>query len=148
MYSTLINIHVWTSTMFLLISIVLCSVVFRDFYYKKRYSKMNNRLEIAFIGFLYFSMILGIVLYFFLDPTSKPKMLSLDEAQKYASLRFWAIEHFCVMLFAVILSQIGRIFTSRNISANHKHKYALFYYGMATLITFISTLAYLINKEH
>jgi hypothetical protein len=103
-------------------------------------------MEVLFLVLLYLGLILGVILYFMLDPESKPGMLSLQEAQENATQRFWAIEHFTIMLFALILSQIGRIFTIKNITDRQKFKYAIFYFGIATLFTFISTGIYLFHK--
>jgi len=146
MYKTIIGIHVWTSIMFIIIAVILCIRILTALRNNRKYTKTDNRLEIIFIALLYLGLILGVVLYFMLDPESKPKMLSLQEAQENATQRFWAIEHFTIMLFALILSQLGRIFTIKNIADRQKFKYGLFYYGLATLFTFLSTGMYLFHK--
>lgn len=146
MYEPLITAHVWTSSLFVIVALVLNYIALRDLILKKQYSKYNNILELLFIILLYVGLVFGIVLYFFLAPENKTKMLSYQEALENANMRYWAIEHFCIMLFALILAQIGRIFTIKKISSFHKFKYALFYYGMATIITFTSTSLYLYNK--
>lgn len=132
--------------MFIIIAVILCVRILTALRTKRKYTKTDNRLEITFIALLYLGLILGVVLYFMLDPESKPKMLSLQEAQENAAQRFWAIEHFTIMLFALILSQVGRIFTIKNIADRHKFRYGLFYYGLATLFTFISTGMYIFHK--
>jgi hypothetical protein len=146
MYKTIIGIHVWTSLIFIVIAVILCLRIITGLRYKRKYTKTDNRMEILFIALLYLGLFLGVILYFMLDPETKPKMLSLQEAQENAVQRFWAIEHFSIMLFALTLSQIGRIFTIKNITDNQKFRYGLFYYGLATLFTFISTGVYIFHK--
>ena len=146
MYKILISVHVWTSILFVIVAIIVCLKSFNGLLYKKVYTRNNHRLEIAFIILLYLGLILGIILYFFINVQHKQKMLSYEEALENSEQKFWAIEHFCVMLIGLILSQIGKIFTGKSISDLNKFKYSLFYYGMATLITFISTGLYIINK--
>ncbi|RLD78269.1 MAG: hypothetical protein DRJ10_10635, partial [Bacteroidetes bacterium] len=94
----------------------------------------------------YLGLVLGIILYFFIEPDENIGQLSMEQAQEAMSSRFWAIEHFSVMLFALMLAQIGKVFTIKAINSANKFKYALFYYGLATAITFISTGFYLYYK--
>lgn len=146
MYKTIIGIHVWTSIVFIIVAVILCLRIFTGLKNRRDYTKAENRLEIIFLALLYLGLILGVILYFMLDPESKPQMVSLQEAQDNAVQRFWAIEHFTIMLFALILSQIGRLFTIKKIPDIQKFRYAMFYYGMATLFTFISTGMFIFHK--
>lgn len=146
MYKVLIDIHVWTSILFVLVALIVCIKSFNGLYFNKVYTTNNKRLEILFIILLYMGLVLGFVLYFFINAQSKQKMLTLEESMENASAKFWAIEHFCIMLLALIIAQIGKIFTGKNISDKYKFKYALFYYGLATIITFISTGIYIYHK--
>ena len=146
MYKILIISHIWVSILFIVISVWVCVKSLRGLIYRLIYTKTNRRLEILFIILLYISSIQGMILYFFLDPQNKPKMLSYEEALKNSELRFWVIEHFCIMLFALFLSHIGLIFTSKKIPDFHKYKYASFYYGIATFISLAITVAYLLKR--
>lgn len=143
-YTTFIHFHVTYSKVFVFIAIVL---TFRSLYgwiWNKDFTKWDNYLGILFLFFLYTDLIQGIILYFFLKRPDEA--WSTIEAMKYSSIRFWAIKHFSVMLFVVILSQIGRIFTTRKIDSRKKFKYAFFYYGVATFITVGSVGAYLLSR--
>src|SRR3972149_4156334 len=115
MYKALINIHVYSSILFVLVAIIVNIKSFQGIYYKKPYKKMNKNLEIAFILLLYLGFVLGIILYFFLNVQHKQKMLTLEESLQNSRQQFWAVEHFSVMLVSLILAQIGKIFTGKNI---------------------------------
>jgi hypothetical protein len=142
MYEVFINIHIWASILFSLTAIVLCLYYIKSIITETEFSKIHLFLENTFIGLLYFGLILGIILYFFIRPDENVQ-ITIEQARATMSSRFWSIEHFSVMLFALMLAQIGKIFTVRSTLSKDKLKYALFYYGSATLVTFISTGFYL-----
>ncbi len=147
MYNLVLNIHIWTSVLFVVISLVLTVWVTRGYFRRQeRYGKACIYLENSFIVLLYLGLILGFVLYFFMEPANKYEVRSVADVNRILSLRFWSIEHFSVMLFALILAQIGKIFTSRSISHHAKFKYAMIYYGAATLATLISLGFYMMNR--
>ncbi len=144
MYQLILHIHIWTSILFVVISIVLTVMVTRGFFQnKERYGKRCIFLENSFIFLLYLGLILGFVLYFFMEPANKYVVRSVADVNRILSLRFWSIEHFSVMLFALILAQIGKIFTSKSVSHHAKFRYAMIYYGAATLATLTSLGFYL-----
>jgi hypothetical protein len=133
--------------LFIVISIVLTVRVTRGFFIKKEiYGKTCIYLENSFILLLYLGLILGFLLYFFMEPANKYAITSVADVNRILSLRFWSIEHFSVMLFALILAQIGKIFTNKSISHHAKYKYAMIYYGWATIATLVSMGFYLANR--
>jgi hypothetical protein len=95
---------------------------------------------------LYLGLLLGIILYFFIDTNQCLLILSRDELINKQNSQFWAVEHFSVMLFTLLIAQIGRYFASKAIISKDKFKYVLFYYGSSTLIIFISMAFYLYYK--
>ncbi|MBN2616624.1 MAG: hypothetical protein JXR71_13105 [Bacteroidales bacterium] len=145
MYKVLLHIHIWSSVLFMLVSLVFSVLLFVGIVKKSEYSAKYVWLENSFIGLLYLGLFLGITLYFMM-PADKYFIHSADQVSHVLSLRFWSIEHFSVMLFAVLLAQIGKIFTVKSYSAESKFKYALFYYGFATALTLTSMTFYLIYK--
>ncbi len=146
MYSVILNIHIWTSALFMLVSLVLTFLLIRGTIKRDSiYTRNFVYLENSFIVLLYLGLILGITLYLMM-PANRYQMNSAAEVGHIMSLRFWSVEHFSVMLFAVVLAQIGKIFTSKSHSDRNKFKYALIYYGFATLITLTSMTFYMIYK--
>jgi len=83
-------------------------------------------------------LILGVLLYFVLGDNSDGAN-SLEEAAKQMSIRFWALEHFVIMIFALFLSQLGWVFIRKSRLDLNKHKNTLFYFGISILLIFIST---------
>jgi hypothetical protein len=146
MHSTIVNIHIFANAVFTVIAIILCIKSLTGFVNHRPFGKTLIFLEYAYLGFLYFGLLLGMILYFFYHQAYDLNQLNITDLQKEQVSRFWAIEHFSVMVFALMISQIGKIFTSKPISDSEKYKYALFYYGIATLIIFVSMSIYLYYK--
>jgi hypothetical protein len=116
-------------------------------YYQSRvYSSSDKLMANIFLALLYLTLINGAIMYFFINPSLKAPATDISQAIKRASLRFWVVEHFYVMTFALILSQIGRIFIRKTTNDKNRFAYASFYYGIATLITVISMTFYFIYK--
>jgi hypothetical protein len=146
MHTILINIHIFANMVFALIAITLCTKSLKGYVNHQSYVKTLHYLEYGFLGFLYFGLLLGIILYFFYHQAYDITQINLQELQREHTSRFWAIEHFSVMFFALMIAQIGKIFTSKPIPDRDKFKYVLFYYGIATTIIFISMSIYLYHK--
>lgn len=145
MYKILIYTHIIVSSLSIVLSTIVSYISVKGWLFRKKYKSINRSFEFLFIVFLYLNSILGLVLYFFLSPQSKAKMMNFSEAQKNADLKYWIIEHFCIMLFALLISHIGHIFTGKRIPDNYKYKYASFYYGIATLLGYFITIAYIFH---
>jgi hypothetical protein len=108
------------------------------------YGVFATKLRTVFLAALYIDLLLGIILYFFLQ---KPEdILTPAEAMKYSSLRFWAIQHFSNMLFVVIISQIGSVFIKKTKKPAKKYKYSFIYFGISTLITLASVGLFALRK--
>lgn len=143
-YPYFIKFHIVFSTLFLLLAVLITVHSFMGWIQKKEYSVFANKLRKTFLAFLYVDLVLGIILYFFLQ---KPEdFIAAEQAMRFISLRFWAIQHFSNMLFVVVISQIGSVFIVNTINSVRKYKYAFIYFGLSTLITIISVGLFALRK--
>lgn len=145
MYKFLILFHVITSSFFMVVAITITVRSVTGLSKNLNYTKTDKYLSNLFMLLLYLTLVHGIVLYFFIDPSSKSTM-DVQSAIKQTSLRFWVVEHFYFMTFALILSQIGGIFIRKTTIDRNRFAYASFYYGIATLITVVSVTFYFIYR--
>ena len=74
-------------------------------------------------------LILGFLIYYLLRTTLEGPVWEVPDTQNDASLRFWAIEHIALMIFALFLTQLGRIFIKRSKGATRKFRASLFYFS-------------------
>ena len=145
MYKTLVTLHIITSAIFLVIALTLTFRSIVRWSKSMDYTKTDKYLRTAFMVLLYLTLIHGIIMYFFVDPSSK-SAFDIEHAIKRSSLRFWVIEHFYVMTFALILSQIGGVFIRKTTIDKARFGYTSFYYGIATFITIMSMTFYFIYR--
>ncbi len=146
MHDLILKIHVGANIFFTLSAILLLISSTRGIILNLKYKKLNVYIENTYIGLLYFGLILGIILYFFADGSNELANKSIEELKIYYNTRFWAIEHFCVMIFALLIAQIGRIFTRKALICKQKFKFALFYYGASTSVVLMSMLTFLYHR--
>lgn len=138
MYHLVINLHIVVSFVFLLLAITVLIRSITGWIRSKTYKSADNYLSVGLIIFLYFQLISGILLYFFLRPQLTDANLSLAEVNKRSTLQFWAIEHLALMLFAIMLAQLGRLFIQRTKNDRVKYKNTSFYYGISFVLALIS----------
>lgn len=145
MYKFMILLHIITSSVFIVVAIAITARSIAGWSKNLNYSKTDKYLRNLFMVLLYLTLVHGIIMYFFIDPASKSSVV-IQHAIKRASLRFWVVEHFYFMTFALIMAQIGGIFISKTTIDKNRFAYASFYYGIATLITIISMTFYFIYR--
>lgn len=137
-YDIVINTHGFVSLIFTLIALIILARSIRGWRQNKAYTKFDSNVSVIFLVFLYLQLILGVLLYFVLGDHSGGAR-SMEDAVEQMSLRFWVLEHFVVMIFALFLSQLGWIFIRNARLDLNKHKNTLFYFGISILLIVIST---------
>lgn len=99
---TLHNIARWV---FIVVAIILLVQSFQGWFGKKVYSDQNRTLTTIFIILFDVQILIGIILFFSKGWGSV--MMTAGDIMSTAALRFFAVEHWMIMLLAVILAHIG-----------------------------------------
>ncbi len=131
MQSILLSFHAIVSSVFLAVGFILLFRVIRGLTTGRDYMLLDKSLSLVYLTLLYIQLFLGISLYFLRDARSEV------EAGE-GSFGFWVIQHFSVMIFTLILTQIGRIFIQHNLTSQKKFRNSLFYFGISYLIVLLS----------
>lgn len=138
MYNIVIKFHLVISIVFLLLALVVITWSIVGWTKNLEYKHLFSRLSYFFILFLYLQFFSGLILYFFLKPEKNEEIISLSDAMEQSKLRFWAIEHVALMLFALILSQIGWVMIKQLPGDKRKFRTAGFYYGVSFVLVLLS----------
>jgi len=138
MHDVVIRVHYLISSVVFLIAIIVTSWAVIGWRKERKYSQSFDKLSLVFILFLYIQLITGVSLYFFLQPENQAASISAEEIASHDSLRFWVIEHVSLMLFALLLAQLGRLFIKQLSYDVKKYRAATFYYGIAFLVVLVS----------
>jgi len=141
-YSFAFRIHIFISTITILAGISTIVISVHGLVRKRHYRRSDELLSLFFNVALYFQLFLGFLIYYLLRTSLQGPMWEVPDTQNDASLRFWAIEHIALMIFALFLTQLGRVFIKKSKEPYRKFRASLFYFGTSLfLILFSMTMA-------
>lgn len=129
MYNGMLHAHSgfrWLVIIFLVIAILKS---FAGWFGKKEYNKGDNMVALLLLSVTHLQLIFGIVMYFISD-----KIVSMGEAMKDATLRFWAVEHGFTMLIAIVLITLGRVLSKKAATSELKFKKGAIFYTIALVL--------------
>ena len=138
MYDLIINTHVVVSTIYIVLGIVTLIRAIRGMVAEKTFLPLDNYLSLSFVLLLYIQLILGFWMYFYPGAQELNAGMTIADAYNAHNVRFWVVSHFSVMIFALILSQLGRIHISNNLQDVRKFRNTVFYYGISYILVLIS----------
>jgi len=137
-YSFAFKIHILISTITLLAGIATVVLSVQGLLRKRDYGKSDFGISLIFNVALYFQLILGSLIYYLLRTSQEGPMWEVPDTQNDASLRFWAIEHIALMIFALFMTQLGRAFIKKSLGPFRKFRASLFYFGTSLLLILFS----------
>lgn len=134
MYAGLLHSHNglrWLVLLALLISIVFA---FSGWFRKRDWTKTDKLSGLLLVIFMDLQFLIGIILYAFVSPITKAAFSDFGAAMKNADLRFYAVEHFLMMIIALVLVHIGRAKSKKDIAGWKRHRSAALFYGLSLLL--------------
>lgn len=137
-YSFAFKIHIFISTITLLAGISTMVLSIQGLTSRRDYGRYDYGVTLVFNVALYFQLFLGFLIYYLLRSTLEGPLWEIPNTQNDASLRFWAIEHIALMIFALFLTQLGRVFIKRSKGSSRKFRASLFYFGTSLLLILFS----------
>lgn len=140
MYDVVIGFHYLISSVFLIIAVVLITWAVRGWVRSLEFTPAFSKLSYYFNLLLYIQLFTGVFLYFFLKNEVEISGISLEQAINQSNIKFWVIEHVSLMLFALLISQIGRLFIKQISSGRSKYRAASFYYGISFIAVIVSAM--------
>jgi hypothetical protein len=137
-FSIIKLLHMSTSVTFLVITIWLYIRSFNGIFKDKPYMRLDKILSYGFIISLYLQLIFGVILFSNLESDTGFNYLSADKSLKIVSKRLWPLEHIVLMLFALIIANLGLFITINSRSDKSKYRYSLIYYSVSILLIIFS----------
>jgi hypothetical protein len=102
----------------------------------RNYSKLDNSLRAASVGFSHLQFIIGFILYFLLSPLSQSFLK--NGQQGIYEIWFFGIYHFGLMFSAIVVLSIGSSIIKKSASDSAKFKNTLVYYGITLAIILLA----------
>ena len=137
-YSFAFKIHIVISSITLLAGIATLILSIQGLIRKRDYGRSDLGISLAFNVSLYFQLILGFLIYYLLRSALEGPLWEVPDTQNDASLRFWAIEHIALMIFALFLTQLGRVYIKKSLGSHRKFRASLFYFGTSLFLILFS----------
>ena len=97
----------------------------------------------ARIGMIYtisldVQLLLGLLLFFVLSPITRAAMSSMGSAMQNEVTRFFLVEHFPLMLIAIIIAHIGRSRARKAGDDRGKHKQSFIFYAISLVLILLA----------
>jgi heme A synthase len=127
-------LHYIISATFLIIAVILISRSITGIVRKLEYSFFDRFLSLIFIINLYLQLIFGLILFSNLGSSLGYDYVSADGTVKMVSKRFWPIEHIALMIFALLIANLGFVFSNKSQESKSKYRNVLVYYCLAIVI--------------
>ena len=131
MYATVLLLHSWLRWLAVVAGFgATLAAIGKD-------SRSVRRAEswgLIFMIALDVQVLLGLLLYGTLSPFTSQAMSDFGAAMRDPVLRYWAVEHFTMMLAAAILVHVGRVLARKTASIEQKRTRLLICFALALLV--------------
>jgi hypothetical protein len=139
MYQLVLIVHSWVRWFALIAGVIatvsaLSSRSFGD----ARDNRADKWGLLLMIG-LDLQMLLGLVLYLALSPTTRAIFSDFGGAMRDPVARFWAVEHVTTMILAVAIAHVGRVLARRAKTARAQRLRSAICFGLATILMIAGT---------
>lgn len=103
--------------------------------FRRGFMQADDRAGLWFTISMDLQLLIGIILYFFLSPTTTMALQNFAATMSVAASRFFAVEHLLLMVLATVAAHIGRAQRKKKaLSAQQKHRRTLIWYAVALLL--------------
>ena len=137
MYTGFLHLHNTLRWLVLVVALITLAKYFMAWFSHNRWKKSDNILGIVFTAVMDLQLLVGLALYFFLSPITQAAFQNIGAAMKNAELRFYLVEHFLLMLIAVVLVHIGRSKSKKATVPRKKFGVALLYFSIAYILLLV-----------
>jgi hypothetical protein len=137
MYEVFLTIHSLNRYLIMFLGLAAILMAYTGLVNKRPFGTGDKRLGMALLGSMHLQLLIGIILYFFLSPTVQIAFTDFSAAMKNHQLRFFAVEHWLVMLTAIIIAQIGNILAKKAGNDLKKQKLSFRYYAVSMGLIFL-----------
>lgn len=133
----LLTLHNVTRWVVVILGIVLVVRSFLGWFKKWEYQDRDTKLTPFFAGVFDLQILLGIIL-FLTKGWAGVLMNAPGDVMKTSALRFFAVEHWLMMIIAAALIHIGASKVKKASDSIKKYKYTALWFSIALLITLAS----------
>jgi hypothetical protein len=134
MYLAVLTLHSYLRWIVVILAIAAVVRALSGWLGRKEWTALDRRLGVFFSSSMDLQLLLGLILYIFLSPSTRTAFQNFGAAMSNEVLRYWSLEHIGLMLVAVILVHVGGALSKRADEARIKHRQAAIFFGLAILV--------------
>lgn len=134
MYTALLHSHNMFRWLVLITLLLAIGFAFLGWMNNGKWKRRDKLTGLWLVIFMDLQFIIGIILYAVVSPITKAAFNDFGAAMKNADLRFYAVEHILMMVFALVLIHIGRAKSKNILIAWKKHRIAAIFYTLGLLL--------------
>ena len=138
MYPVFITLHSILRWAIVLAALFVLIRAITGISFKRGWMKMDDRAGLWYTIFMDVQVLIGIILYFFLSPTTKIALQNFGAAMGDSGVRFFAVEHVVGMLIGVTVAHIGRSLARKAPTNIQKHRRSAIWTVVSLLIVLAS----------
>jgi len=131
--SLLLTLHNLTRWALIIMAVIVLFQALQGWLNKKTYTVKNKKLAAIYSGFFDLQILLGVIL-FFSRGWSSALMNGGSEVMSTATVRFFAVEHWMLMLLAVIIMHIGSSKVKKSETDLKKFRLTFIWFGVSLLL--------------
>jgi len=133
LYQLSLTLHNITRWVVLILAIIVLVQSIIGWLGKKTYTDQNRKLAGAYGGIFDLQILLGVIL-FFIAGWGKTLIEGGSQVMSTPSLRFFAVEHWMIMLLAVIILHIGSSKVKKSNTSHKKFRNSFIWYGISFVL--------------
>ena len=134
LYNVVLEIHSVVRWVVILTALFALIRAITGLAFKRGYMAMDNRAGLWFTTAMDIQLLVGVILYFFLSPTTTLALQNFSSVMGSSTGRFFSLEHVLMMVIAVVVAHVGRAMARRAPTAEQKHRRTLIWFGLSILI--------------
>jgi nitrogen fixation/metabolism regulation signal transduction histidine kinase len=138
LYTLTLAAHNITRWVVLVLAIYALYRVFAGLFGKKEWSEADRKALSFYAISMDVQLLLGLLLYFVLGNWFNMMTSGMGNVMSNSSLRFFAVEHFSVMLIAVILAHVASIMAKRGSTDRAKFRNGAIFLTLSVLAVLVA----------
>lgn len=131
MYNILKHLHSGFRYLVFILLILAIIQALIGLFGKKPYTDSNRKVNLFALISAHIQLLIGIILYF-VSPLVQ--LNNMGATMKDTVLRYWTVEHWVMMVFAIVLITVGHVKSKKALDAINKHRAIAMYYGLAIIV--------------
>ena len=136
-YAMVLTLHSLVRWVVVIAGIAAVIMAYAGWFGNRRWTSSTVRLNMLFTTFLDLNILLGIFLYFILSPLTRGALQNMGDAMKDSNVRFFTVEHWLIMLVAVVVAHIGSSRAKKAADDKGKFKQAAIFFTIAMILIFL-----------